>query len=215
MGNILLAQNFTELEVVVEANVPITGAKDDFHVPEVAIVGVGHEVYRVVEIDIVIIIAVHERLDVKSTAEAEEVTHHLRMTERKVAGTEATETNPTASHASRTGIVPDLWHEFFRQEFIVLDMPQNPKLGVYVSVPTGIVDAVGAKNLYEASFYEPTNRFQHPPIFSFIVAAQGGGKDNQRITMSAERENFYVVAQVMAVEFGVCFLHWISLLRER
>ena len=56
------------------------------------------------------------------------------------------------------------------------------------------LDAVGAKNLYEAPVDEPTDGLQHAAILCFKVAAQGSGKDDQRVAVGAKGEHLDVMA---------------------
>lgn len=178
-------------------------------------VGVGHEVDRVVEVDIVIIVPMHKGLNVKCTTQTEKVTDHFGVPEREVAGTKSTKADAAAGNFSRASIIPDLWHEFLRKKLIILDVPEYSELRMNVSIPTRIIDAVRAKDLDKTTFYKPANRVKHTPVLGFIVAAKRGGEYDKWVAVSAESEDLYVVAKMVAVEFGECFLHGVVLINGR
>lgn len=185
MLDVFLPKDVTELNVVLQAYVPIAGAQDNFNVPEIAVVGTGHEIYWIVEVDVVVIIAVHERLDVESTAQAEEMANHLGMTEGEVTGAESAKTDATTGHFAGRRVVLDLRDKLLGEELVILNMTFYPVLGVGVTVPAAVVDAIGAENLHKTPLYEPANGFNHPPIFGFFITSKRGGENDKRVAMGA------------------------------
>lgn len=215
MRDVFLAQDLAEFQIVVEADVPVAGSQDDLHVPQLGVIGIGHEVDRVVEVDIVVIIPVHKGFNIEGSTQTKEVANHFRMPERKIAGAKSTKADATAGNFPRAGVIPDLWYKLFRKKLIVLDVPEDSELGMNVPIPTRIIDAVRAKNLDKTSLYKPFDGVQHATIFSLEVAAKRGREDDKRVAMSAEGEDLYVVAKMMAIEFGECFLHGVVLINGR
>jgi len=205
--DVLLAQYFAELQVPVQAYIPVRRTEYDLHVPQVPVVGVGHEVDWVVEVYVVVVVTVHERLDVEGTAEAEQVAHHIGMTEGEVARAEPPETDAAAGDPVGTGVVTDLGDPLFGQKAIVLDVAQYAVFGVNVGIPAGIIDAVRAEDLHESPLDEPAQRLYHPPVFGFVIAAECSGEDHQRISPRSENEDLDVVAEVMTVEIDERLVH--------
>lgn len=202
VGDILFAEDFAELQVAIEANIPVAGAEHDLHVPKIGVIGAGHKVDGVIVVHVVIVITMHEGLNIKSTAEAEEVAHHIRVTEGKVAGAEAAEADAAGCYPSGAGVVTNLGNELFSQEFIILNVAFDPVLGVDFGVPACIIDAVWAKHLYEPSFYEPTDALNHATVLCLEITTQGSRENDEGIAVGAEGEHFYGVAKVMTKKFG-------------
>ncbi len=202
MGDVFLTQDFTELQVTVEADVPVTGAEYDLHLPQFRVIGIWHEVDGVIEVDVVVVVPVHERLDVERPTEVKQVAYHIGMAESEVTGAEPTEADATAGNLVCSGIIPDLGNKFFGKEPIVLDVAFYPVLGMDVTIPAVVIDAIGTKYLNEAPIYEPANGFDHAPVFSFAITPERSWEYDQRIAFGSESQNFHIVAKVVAVEFG-------------
>ena len=59
-------------------------SQHNLHLPQVRVVITRQIIYWIIEIDIVIIVPVHKRVDAKSTTHAEHMAHRFRMPESKV-----------------------------------------------------------------------------------------------------------------------------------
>ena len=81
-----------------QANIPLGGTQHDVHAPEGRIIGVDHKIYWVVEVDIIVVVAVQEGLNIKGTAHAEQVTHLTGVTERKVSRVVTAEARSSHCH---------------------------------------------------------------------------------------------------------------------
>jgi hypothetical protein len=200
--DVFAAEHFTELKVTIQADVPIGGPENDLHFPEFRVIGVGHEIDWVVEVDVVIVVAMHERFNIVSTTEVKQVTYHIRMTKCKVTGAKAAKANASASDFISAGVVPNLRYPFFGEEAIVLDMAFHAVLRVDVSVPTVVVNTVRAKDLHETTLHEPAETLDHSSVFGLAVATQSGRKNHKRITFGTGDMDFNVAAEMMAVEIN-------------
>jgi hypothetical protein len=60
VADILLLQDATKPFVIGAAAIPLGGTQDNAHIPDGGIAGIGDEIYRVIEIDVVVIVSIDE-----------------------------------------------------------------------------------------------------------------------------------------------------------
>jgi len=200
--DIFAAEHFTKLKVTIQADIPIRGSENYLHFPEFRVIGAGHKIDRIIEVNVVIVVAMHKRFNIVGTAEVKQVTNHVRMTESEVTSAKAAKADAGASDFIGAGVVPNLRYPFFGEKAIVLDVAFHAVLRVDVSVPAVIINTVRAKDLHETTLHEPAETLDHSSVFGFAVTTQSGRENHERITFGTGDVDFNVAAEVMAIEIN-------------
>src|SRR6267378_3109377 len=130
------------------------------------------------EVEIVIVVAVEEALDVKGSAHGDERRNHIRMPQRKIQRMITAETAPRRRDLRRPVFPLQIRQKLVDHIALVLHVPPNPRSRTSVLVvPTLAVDAIYAEHLDRARVELPGQRADHPCIFIFKKTSPGCRKN--------------------------------------
>src|SRR3954466_5062040 len=96
-----------------------TCSKYDPHIPDLRITEVPHKIYRVVEVNVVVIIIICKRPDVKNATHAKAIANLSRMPESKINGMISPKTAPCHHNPVVACFIFDSRKNFMQQESVV------------------------------------------------------------------------------------------------
>src|SRR6266446_5585042 len=212
MRNSLTLQNPCHLHVRIQAYIPIGRSQHNLHLPvpvqEPLIARVWQVIRRIIEIDIVIVIAVEEALDVKGSAHGYARRNHIRMPQGKIQRMITAETAPCHRDLRRPVFPLQIRQKLVDHIALVLHVPPNPRSRMSaLVVPTLAVDAINAEYLDRAPIQLPGQRRDHPCIFILKKTSPGCWKNKDRLPCVPEHQRFHVAPQFMTILFVIFAVH--------
>lgn len=166
--NALSVQNLRHPLIVAPAKIMLSRTQYDLHVVEVIIVRIWHKIGRVVEKDILIVIAIQVPFDVKSATHAKEVSYFFRVLERKIERLVAAKTTTCHADFIHTAFILNPRDQFFIEHAVVANVVIDAHTRMQVfGIKTVVVNAVDTVKFDLSSVHEPLNRLDQLEIFVF------------------------------------------------
>src|ERR1700676_1874046 len=212
MRNPFALQNPRHLHIRVQAHIPIGRSQHNLHLPipaqEPFIARVRQVIRRIIEVDIVIVIAVEEALDIEGSAHGHARRNHIRMPQGKIQRMITAETAPRHRDLRRPVFPLQIRQKLVDHVTLVLQVPPNPRSRMSaLVVPTLAVDAIYAEYLDRAPIQLPGQRADHPCIFILKKTAPGCRKNEDRVPGMPEHQRLHVASQFMAILFVIFAVH--------
>lgn len=203
-----LVEKVGQVLVGVQADIPFRGAQDDIHLPERRMVIARQIVYRVVKIDIIVVITIHKHLNIECAAHGKQMADQFGVLKGKIGSVIATEAGTGHCYLAPTGIPADAWHQLMEEHLIVPNVVFNPvgRVNAFV-VPAQRIYTVGAENLEETPFHIPMRRLYQPEVLAFVVPPLTGREQNDRIALMPENQHFDIPAEALGVPFVISLFH--------
>src|SRR5208337_2251323 len=188
----------------VQAEIPVRRSQHNSHLPDLAqellVAQVRHIVRRVVEIDIVIIVAVKEALDVERSAHGNARRNQIRMAQGKIQRVIAAKT-ASGNGNLRSLVLPlQVRQKLVGDVTLVLHMPRDACSRRHaLVVPALAVDAVHAEQLKRSRFQFPGQRADHSRVFILEKTPHGGRKNEDRLPGMPKHQRLHVAPQFVAI----------------
>src|SRR3954470_10505591 len=193
----LAVQDARKFHIGIQTNIPVRRSQDNLHLPVVAqkpVVGqIGHEVWRIVEVAIVVVVAVKELMDVERAAHAYAVSHDVRVLERKIHAVVTAEAASSDAQLPRLIFPANEWQELVQQVALVLQVTQHTQARMHsLVVPALGVHSIGAEDLYLAPLNLRCECANHASVLIFEELSHRCWEDEQGHPGMAEYERFHV-----------------------
>lgn len=197
VGDVFGLEDTAEAIVFGAAEIGFARGEDDFHLAHMkkgtGVGEIGEEVGGAVEIDVVIVIAVDELVDVEGSAEAGEAGTEFGIAEGEVGGVVAAEAATGGEDLGGVVAPSDKGEDFVEEVVFVLAVAKDAVAGVDGFVVPGFgVDAIDTESLDDAGFVGSGGGTDHVALFVVEVAAHGGGEDEEGLASGSEDEHFHV-----------------------
>lgn len=215
--NIFPVQYTTELFVGFPAAVPFCGAQHNAHLPEGRIVRRSCIIYRVIEIDIIIIVSVHEGPDIEHTAHGETIAGDGGMPESEVDGVVSAKAAAGNSDAVMTRFFPGPGYDFFQDQSVIKGVVVCPfRRGDRFVIPAERIQAVGAVYFHFPVLEEPAGGFNQSLVFILVVGTLRSREKDQWVAGMTEYEHFKLPADNGGMPFVIFFpyIHITKLLKK-
>ncbi len=190
--------------------IPFAGPENDVHVVVFPRVGHVRQIFvRVVEINVVVVIAVEEIADLEGAAQADEMTDGIGMPESDVGGVISAETCAADPDPMGAAFAPREIEHVTRDHVFVGDVSANAigRVNRFV-VKTVEINRIRAIDGHSVVIREPGDGIDQTKIFVLAVIAKGGWKNNQRETAAiTENQHLEFAAQIRGPPLDVTFLH--------
>ncbi len=212
MRDALRVEQVREVEVAVAAAVAVAGAEHDAHaadlVEEPRVVQVGQVVDRVGEVAVVVEITVEERPDVERPAQAEAVADEVGVAQGEVDRVVAAEAGAGQAHPAVAGLAHGVGQDVVEDDILVGEVGPDAVGRVDgLVIPALLVDAVGAVDLDPAGVDLVGDRAHEAEVLVLVIAAERGGKQDDRVARVAEDQHLEFPAQVSRIPADVLFVH--------
>src|SRR4029077_9450834 len=169
MRNRLALQNCRKLDVCVQTNVPIRRTENDLHLPvstQEPVVGqIGHEIWRIVEVTIVVVIPVEKLVNIEGTAHAHAIGHDVGMLQGEIHAMVSAEAAAGHSQLPRLVLPADKGQKFVQDVALVLQMAHQPHSRMHASVvPASYMHGLSAQHLNLAALDLRRESTNHAPV---------------------------------------------------
>ena len=212
----LAVQDLGHLYVAAFAEVVFRCAQDNVHPVKLVVLRARHEVGRVIEIDVVVVVAAQEGTDIESRAHGQQVTDLLGVPESKVEGVVPAERCATYAYFLNVTFTLNTGNQLFVQKFVVEDMVPDPGTGVQVlGIQTVFIDTANTVQFYFSRFYKPAGGLGKTEIPVFIVLSHRRWKQHDRVAPVSVNQHLDVSPEVVRIPGSVVFLHGKELMRTR
>lgn len=203
-----LVEQVRKVLVGIQANIPFRGAQDDVHLPERRMVVARKEIYRVVKIDIIVVITIHKHFYVKGAAHGEHVADQFRVLKSEIGRMVAAKTRTCNGYLAPCCIPPDARHQLVKEHLIIPDMVPDPvcRMDTLV-VPAQCVHAVGAENLNKAPLHVPVRGLYQTEVLALVIPALTGREQDHRIALMPVDEHFDLPAKALGVPLVISLSH--------
>src|ERR1700724_546843 len=183
-----------ERGVGIQPDIPLASAEHDPHMPQVVevprIAQLRQVVHRVVEVDVVVVIALQELADVEGAAHADQVRHLVGMAQRHVHRVIAAEAAAGDRHPPAAGVGARMLEDLLHDDLLVGHVGLDAVGGMdAVVVPALRVDAVGTIELHPPGVHERRGRLDQAEVLVLVVPSLGCREQHHRDAGVPEREH--------------------------
>lgn len=183
------------MKVCVLANIPFTKTKSDFQIPEFGIVISGKVIYGIIEVDIIVIVAIHKGANIKRAAHAENMADQIGVSECKINCVKSPKAGAGNGHLIQAVFVTQSVYNFMYDKFVVDQMIFDSISGVYaLIVPTVLVNAIYTKDLHLSFIDQMVGRMYEFKILTLKISPHSCGEDNNRGSVVAVDKHFKIAA---------------------
>lgn len=195
------------------AHVPFRGAQHDPHSPERGMRILRHVVHGIIVVHIVVIIPIRPHPYIKQSAHGKKVRYLLRMPEREIGGMISSKAASGHGYAFVARFPHSAGDYFVQYNGIIAVMVVGAfRRARLLVVPAEDVDPVRTINLYPLVIDEPGDGIYQAAVFTFIVAAHGSRKEDEREAAIPEDQHFKIPVKVRRVPFIIVFCQRIGFL---
>jgi len=213
--NILGSQYAGKVLVMTAGHIPFGGAQYDAHAPERGIAVLRHVIYRVVIINIVIVVAVQPEADVKGAAHAEKVGYFFGVAECEVRRMVAAEAAACYGYAPDAGFFYGAIQYFMQQHFIIAVVIKCSFCRGYAAVvPAVAVNTVRAIDAHQLLIHKPAHGIYQAAVLAFVIPSHGGWEEDQRVSFITEHQHLEFPSQLGGMPFVIVFRHIIKVTKK-
>src|SRR6266446_212935 len=219
MANSLAGKNFREA-VSRPAVFPLSRTGGDVNVAggdlfvEPGIAHIGEVIDGVVEIEIVVVHAVHEIFHVVNAGHGKASLDDIGVLEKRIRGMVRAKGSAHRGDgdAGRLAVVPDEGNDFFAQIGIKngLDVAAMKRMRAFI-VETEPIDGIDGEEFYSSSVDEIRERADHALSFELHLVAGAGGKAQQRRAVMAINDHTELDTEARRVPAVIFAFHPIPL----
>lgn len=212
VGDAFAAEDTAQFEVGLFAGVVLADGQHDvgatYRIQSSAIIQIAQIIDRAVEVDILVVEAIHKALDAVCSAEGDEFAEGPRILEDQVGGVVGTKARPTRHDEVGFSTVADERYDFVDDVALVLFVALHAREGVDAFVVEAFgIHGVNADDLVLTAFQLRLESFNHLEVFPLKEAAQAAGKNEKRGTGVTETQHFHASVQARAVPLYILTFH--------
>ena len=160
------------------------------------------------EIYIVVVMPIEARADVEDAAQAKEIRNLFGITKGEISGVVAAEATSCYCYTTDAGFVHYTFQYFMAKHAVVGDVVLGPfGRGDVCVVPAVGVDAIRAVDADELFFDEPLQGVDQASFLVLVVAAHGGGEEDEGVAFFSEDQHFEGAAEARGLPLVVLFMH--------
>lgn len=207
-----LQQDIAHFFIMRTTDIVFSGSQYNAQPPDIGVVGIRHEINRIIKIDMVVEIAVQSAFDVEYAAHGENITHDIRVPESEVKGVVAAETAAGGNDAVVPCFVLHSRNDFIFQHGIITVLVPGPFAGMRLFVVPGeTVETVRAVNFHFALLQEPGCCLYQVSVFCFVIFSHGSGEEQYGNSCRSKDQHFHFAFQIWGVPAVKFLLHAVYL----